>query len=277
MFSASDIHQYKSVHFCSGKYAVIRTFTQGYKQLQLSVNPRTLQTHIEPRIQAEEHACTASPYATLLTRNNMSPYPLQNDGTVHIHKGITLTTDLCPSSKSGFEKGLYEAMISRFPNPVPVTLFITGRWIKKHPDAFHQFTQWEKEEKLVITWGNHTYTHPYHPKEALSKNFSLSKGYDLEEDTLKLEKLLIAKGITPSVFFRFPGLVSNQKAMQIIRDLGLITIGSDTWIAKGQKVKEGSIILLHGNKNEPKGVEMFLEILRKGNIKKLNSLDKVLP
>jgi hypothetical protein len=83
--------------------------------------------------------------------------------------------------------------------------------------------------------------------------------------------------VTPSVFFRFPGLVSDAKTVQAIHDLGLITIGSDTWIAKGQKVKEGSIILLHGNKNEPKGVEMFLEILHKEKIEKLEPLGKVFP
>ena len=47
--------------------------------------------------------------------------------------------------------------------------------------------------------------------------------------------------------------------METVANLGLITIGSNTWIAKGQKIKEDSIVLAHGNKNEPKGVDMLLK------------------
>jgi len=278
---ASTPTNYKVTHFCIAPHsgeeiAIIRTFMLDDKPYQLTVDTQTLHTSITSRVLTMGHACEDSRYSKLLKQNIKPPAPLQNDGITHGKQGITLTTDLCPSSKKDFEQELYEALIKKFSTPIPVTLFITGKWITKHAKAFQQFITWQKEKKLAITWGNHTYNHPYHPKKPLEMNFALSKGYNLREDTLKLEKLLIEEGLTPSIFFRFPGLVSDNQTMQTIHDLGLITIGSDTWIAKGQKIKEGSIILLHGNKNEPKGVKMFLEMLDRDEIQKLNPLNKSL-
>ena len=276
-YAAHIIHYTAHEPFCYSNKAVIRTFNSDGHRKQLVVNVDTLQTSTQLVVHTLGHPCGASRYKRLLDQASAAPYPLTNDGVTHQHGGIALTTDLCPSSKVGFEHRLYQALIERFKNPVPVTLFISGRWIAHHEKALTQLRRWDQEKKLAITWGNHTDTHPYHAGKPLQHNFALSSGYDLKVDTLNLEKALLSRDIVPSVFFRFPGLVSDQKSVETIRDLGLITIGSDTWIAKGQKVKEGSTILLHGNKNEPKGVEMFLEILHKGKIKKLHSLDKVSP
>ncbi len=279
---ADSLSQYRVTQFCittdnDEEFAIIRTFILRGKSRQLMINTHTLQTSITSRTLSMEHDCGDSHYRRYLQQSIAVPFKQQNNGITHGKKGIALTTDLCPSSKQGFEQRLYDIVIKKFPRPVPVTLFITGRWIEKHTEAFGQFLLWEKAQLLSITWGNHTYSHPYHPKVSLAQNFALSPDYDLQEDTLRLEKILIEKGVVPSVFFRFPGLVSDQKAIQTIYDLGLITIGSDTWVAKGQSVKEGSIILLHGNKNEPKGVEMFLEMLGQDKIKKLDALEKILP
>ncbi|WP_345329642.1 hypothetical protein [Mucilaginibacter defluvii] len=43
---------------------------------------------------------------------------------------------------------------------------------------------------------------------------------------------------------------------------GLIQVGSDAWLAKGQRATPGSIVLIHGNGNEPIGVNDFLQLLR---------------
>ncbi len=258
---------------CYGDKAILRTFDLDGQLMQLVVDTHTLHTAIEPRGKTLGQPCGNSRYLQNLNRSASVPWPLTNDGITHQKgHGTALSTDLCPSSKKGFEKQLYETIITRFKTPVPVTLFLSGRWIRRHPEAFRQFQQWEQEGKLAITWGNHTYTHPYRPGKPLKSNFALTPGYDLRADTLRLEKMLIRQGITPSVFFRFPGLVSDKKTIRTIHDLGLITIGTDAWIAKGQHPKEGSIILLHGNKNEPKGVKMFLEMLTKGQIKHIAPL-----
>jgi len=275
----SVISDYRVTHYCTtasdgSEIVVLRSFKRNNTPAWLTLNTHTLQTAIVESLPAAQTACRTSRYSRLLAESISAPAPLQNDGITHGQRGVVLTTDLCPSSKEGFEYRLYASVIAHFRHPVPVTLFVTGRWIEKHPKAWQQLIRWDREKKLAITWGNHTYTHPYHPKAALEKNFALSPGYPLREDTLKLEKTLIANALTPSIFFRFPGLVSNTKQLEQIHDLGLITIGSDTWLAKGHSIKEGSILLLHGNKNEPRGVEIFLKAVTQGALTKIDALAK---
>ncbi len=46
---------------------------------------------------------------------------------------------------------------------------------------------------------------------------------------------------------------------------GLVPIGSDAWLAgnaKDQDPAPGSIVLIHGNGNEPLGIDRFLALLR---------------
>ncbi|MDP4207131.1 MAG: hypothetical protein Q8859_14190, partial [Bacteroidota bacterium] len=58
-----------------------------------------------------------------------------------------------------------------------------------------------------------------------------------------------------------PGLVSDRKVFNKVISYGVIPIGSNAWLAKGQKLKPGSIVLLHGNCNEPVGVNDFIQFL----------------
>ena len=80
---------------------------------------------------------------------------------------------------------------------------------------------------------------------------------------------MIEHGLLPSVFFRFPGLVSDESVFERVISKGLIPTGSDAWLAKGQVPKAGSIVLIHGNGNEPAGVRAFLKLMRRerGQIK----------
>jgi len=73
---------------------------------------------------------------------------------------------------------------------------------------------------------------------------------------------MLKNGLLPSVFFRFPGLVSDQQLVYRITDFGLIPIGTDAWLAKGQAPQAGSIVLIHGNGNEPVGVNDFIALLK---------------
>ncbi len=254
------------------EWALLRRFDMEGKTRTLAVDTRTLQTKILPLPKRTTSCRKDSRYRRLLRRAGSPPYPLQNDGITHGKEGLYLTTDLCPSSKKGFEKRLYEAIIRRFPHPVSVTLFITKRWIDKHPAAFERLRQWDRDGALRITWGNHTAAHHYHPGKPLNNNFVLSPEEKLTDDILTLEKTLLERGVTPSIFFRFPGLVSDEKAVHTVTRLGLIPIGTDAWLAKGQRPKEGSIILVHGNGNEPKGVRIFLRLLKEGKIPRLRPI-----
>jgi len=90
----------------------------------------------------------------------------------------------------------------------------------------------------------------------------LEPGTDINYEVLETEKAMLKNGLLPSVFFRFPGLVSDQQLVDKIVGFGLIPIGSDAWLAKGQLPKSGSIVLIHGNGNEPIGVDDFIKLLK---------------
>lgn len=109
-------------------------------------------------------------------------------------------------------------------------------------------------KKLRITWVNHSNTHPYDSKLPDNQNFLLLKGVDFTSEVLGTEKLLLSQGVIPSVFFRFPGLVSSDKQIQKLQSWGLIPLGTDAWLAKDQPIRSGSVILVHGNGNEPQGL-----------------------
>ena len=275
--SFANITNYKALQGCfrfnNQEYRALRSFFKNNQQYFLVVNTNTLKTLLASAIPLKKEPCSASSYyQKLLNSSTTSPFPLHNDGIIKNPKGITLTTDLCPSSKKGFEKKLYETLFKTFPSPTPVTIFITKRWILKHKKEFNQLKKWQKEQKLAITWGNHTAYHHYYPKLPDNKNYVLAKKENFKKDVFDLEKTLLLNNITPSIFFRFPGLVSNKKRVNELKNMGLIPIGANSWLAIGQKLQKESIILLHGNKNEPQGVKLFLKLLKEGKIKRLEPL-----
>lgn len=131
--------------------------------------------------------------------------------------------------------------------------------MKRHPQAFAWFREQAAAGRLQITWVNHTLSHPYEPQLDLNHNFMREAGIDPLKEILGLEQLLVRQGIAPSVYFRFPGLISSPKLIETLERLHLVAIGSDAWLAKGQIPKAGSVILIHGNLNEPVGVKLLLK------------------
>ncbi|MBN2825752.1 MAG: polysaccharide deacetylase family protein [Campylobacterales bacterium] len=236
-------------------FRAIRSFEINHILHYLIVDETSLQTSIIQTTFLPTKP-TDTPYQRLLQKYSQPPYWLQNYGLTSIESDkIYITTDLCPSSKRGYERHFYQDLIKHYPNPVDITLFISSKWIDRHLQEFQELVRWSKEGKLNIIWGNHTHTHPYRKGVANSSNFLLLKGVNIEKEVIELEKKLIGYGITPSIFFRFPGLVQNQEAVMILNRLGLIPVGSNAWLAKGERLKNGSILLLHGNKNEPQGIK----------------------
>ena len=114
---------------------------------------------------------------------------------------------------------------------------------------------------MSITWINHSYNHRARKSNSPWDNFMLRKGTDFDEEVLENEKLMIEYGVVPSVFFRFPGLYSGEKVFKKIMEYGLIPVGCDSWIAKGQYPRAGSIVLVHANGNEPIGIKRFIHLL----------------
>jgi hypothetical protein len=190
---------------------------------------------------------------------------LQNAGLIRgAGPGAYVTGDLCPSRKP-LDRRFFEKLMTSGPR-APVALGLSGLWLAHHADDFHWLLDKQAEGALDIIWTNHSYHHPYAKGRPDDQTFMLTKGLDVDYEILETERLLIANGGLPSVFFRFPGLVSNSPLMDAVRRHHLIVIGTDAWLAKGERPSEGSILLVHPNGNEEGGIDRFARLYDKGTI-----------
>jgi len=272
------IEQYQPIfELCRGadrQSVAIRAYRQGDVDYRLTVDPHTLRTRLEKAsgLQCDsdpgnaEALLSGTPYRRALDVERESAHLVQDAGIIRSLTPVTgyfLTVDLCPSSKKGFNQKLFETLehASQVHGnaALPIALAISGSWIKKHPAAFAWLQNETISGRLQTTWVNHTLSHPYDSHLDLAHNFMRETGIDPLKEILGMEKLLLEQGITPSVFFRFPGLVSSPALIEIVEGLHLVVVGSDAWLAKGQQPKPGSAILIHGNRNEPMGVKLMLE------------------
>lgn len=211
-----------------------------------------------------------SPFLTALERYNLPPYKLQNYGAtsaLYETAGMFLTIDMCPSTKT-FEKEFFEELArlqKENTTPAPIAVAVSALWMINH----HKEFAWLKEQsalgKLDITWVNHSFSHPYKPSAPLDRNFLLMNEDKFEEEVLQTEIVLLENNLLPSVFFRFPGLVSNENLTKKLNKLSLIPLGSHAWLAKGEKITPGAFILVHGNGNEPEGIRVIMPLLKSLN------------
>jgi hypothetical protein len=257
-------------------WVVLRAFKRRGERSLFVVDPRTLGTRSVPaaRFQVERRSWSAlrreiaeTAYGRALEDAEANRQPLQGAGLSHVRTerpGIDLTLDLCPS-KRPLERRLVTELVrdlGREERPLPVAIALTGSWMKEHPEDLAWLLSLEREGTLAVTWVNHSFHHRSSPTEPLRTNFLLEPGTDVRAEVLETEKAMLAAGILPSAFFRFPGLVSRPDVFDKVVGLGLVPLGSDAWLAKSQKPAEGSIVLVHANGNEPLGVRRFLELLR---------------
>jgi peptidoglycan/xylan/chitin deacetylase (PgdA/CDA1 family) len=67
---------------------------------------------------------------------------------------VALTFDACATKKqaNGFDRKVFEILAR---DQIPATLYLTGRWVERHPSAVKDIAAapW-------IELGNHTYSHP---------------------------------------------------------------------------------------------------------------------
>lgn len=259
----------KSILFDKNRYTILRSFEMQNEKFYLLTNEKTLKTTIikqEDISTFKVNKIKNSRYYTLLEKYHQEPYVLQNYGVKSLKsKNTYLSVDMCPSSKISYEKEFYKNLAS-VQNKMPLTIFITGKWIKIHENDFKELINYQKTNKLDITWGNHSFTHFYDSSKALEENFLNAPNTNVRNEILELEKLLISYGVTPSILFRFPGLVSNENTVNEVNKLGLIPVGSNAWLAKGEKAEKGSIVLVHGNKNEHKGIELSKQMFEKKDL-----------
>jgi hypothetical protein len=190
--------------------------------------------------------------------------------------GSFITGDLCPSLRP-LDRAFLDGLPANGSGPAgesgpaggsatPVALSISGLWLVHHHADFEWLRDRERAGRLRIAWVDHSYHHPYVRGRAVADNFLLMPGVDIRSEILDTERLLIAGGETPSVFFRFPGLISNPPLMQAVGDHHLIVLGADAWLARSPRARPGAIILVHPNGNEPAGLELFSSLLAAGKL-----------
>ncbi|MCD5374889.1 hypothetical protein LR010_00365 [Candidatus Gracilibacteria bacterium] len=265
----------KEFSYQGNSYFIMRKFSQNSQEKYLVLQDNTYETSV---VLAGNIRDTAN-YSELY---NLSDYkkhqdtvyehvpntqsPLQNNGITHNHSDdeVFLTADFCPSGKHGFEKEFIENYMSLGHKNIGIA--ITSSWIQGHQNDYDWLLEKNNSGELNISWINHTKTHNYDHGVDFSHNFLLTPGLDLEDELLDVEKKLLARGQIPSIFMRYPGLVSDDSMRkETIYTYGLIPLGSNAWLAKGESPEEGSIILIHGNKNEPYGITLMNQILNENN------------
>lgn len=269
---ASSISDYRAISapfFDSNgrQLHAIRSFFKNGVPHYLLLDPKTFSPTIAPSstltpVKVPE----TSRLQALLARTASPPFKLQNHGVTHaLHPvaGVFLTVDLCPS-KRPFEKGLFEALTAiarKNGKPVPVAICISGAWLANHQDELLWLKKLDRDGLLAITWVNHSLSHFYEPGLVLERNFMRADGTNQRGEILANEVAMIEANIIPSAFFRFPGLVSNDQLITLLSELFLIPLGADAWLAKGEEPQDGSIILVHGNGNEPPGIVKLMKLL----------------
>ena len=139
-------------------------------------------------------------------------------------------------------------------------------WLLQHKSDFEWLRDKARGGALDIAWVNHSYHHPYVRDRPDAKTFLLTPGVKMETEILDTERLLIANGVTPSVFFRFPGLIADTALQETMRRHHIIALGADSWLALGPLPRAGSILLVHPNGNEPTGLRIFTRLLERGQL-----------
>lgn len=181
---------------------------------------------------------------------------------------FALTIDMCQSRRP-WDQALFEwavGLSDRLGRPVPVGIAMTGGWARAHPNELSQIVSWGDTRKLAITWINHSSTHPLNClDEACRRATFLTAGtVDFDAEVLGLEQALLARGLAPSVLFRFPGLVHDANRLRQLARLSLLPLDANAWIAKGQPIGPRTVVLVHGNGNEPPGIRGFLGAVQSG-------------
>ncbi|MET3502991.1 hypothetical protein ABIC45_004628 [Mucilaginibacter rubeus] len=257
-------------------WMILRRFDNEGRNYLLMVNPQTLETKINESsfyqikpmtMEQARESFKSTPYQKALSKAEKQSINIQDAGIesgIPKQTGISLTADLCPSHRP-LDKRIFTDIFTEFKKverPVPIALSITGIWMRQHPQDLAWLKQMQANREIYITWINHSFNHRVSLKAPLKENFLLEPGTDISYEVLETEQAMLRNGLLPSVFFRFPGLISDQQLVYRITGFGLIPVGTDAWLAKGQQPQNGSIVLIHGNGNEPVGVNDFIKLLQ---------------
>lgn len=266
--------------------AATRRYTHGDEHFFLVLDPQRFVLNRMTAVKvlasrpAGDRAWRETSFFQALARQTAPPYPVRNDGLREAEspvKGFFLTADLCPTDKPMDRRFFNATAALPQKQPVPIALAVSGFWMRRHAGDLAWLKEQMTTERISVTWINHSFSHAYDPLTPTDKNFLLLPETDFTGETLSLERLLLEAGLTPSPFFRFPGLVSDQRLIERLRDLCLIPIGSNAWLAKGESPRAGSVILVHANGSEPEGIRRLLSFYEKQRASFLQGAAALLP
>jgi hypothetical protein len=250
-----------------------RRMTLGGEATLLAVDPLSLATSLErARCWRCEDTSDAAEADTRFMRALKKPEPdpatpkvLENAGLSHGEgEGVFVTGDLCPSRRP-LDRDFLE-LLARQGLGTPIALAISGLWMARHADDLDWLKQQAASGALSIAWVNHSFHHPYVKSRPDARTYLLTPGVDMDAEIFDTERLMIANGLTPSVFFRFPGLVSAAGLMDRLRENHLVALGADSWLALGPRPRPGSIVLVHPNGNEQAGLRIFSRLTQQGKM-----------
>lgn len=256
---------------------IIRKYSQNSRIQYLAIDPNTLVIDIYPERKLILHTDSSKFIGSFFSNSTFvkawkmakkNEKPLQDAGISHAlpdKQGVILTIDLCPSEKP-LDRSIFLDLLDQLgyiQQPIPIAISVSGHWMLKHQEDLNWLKKLDRRKKISILWVNHSYHHFYNKNIPIYLNFMLWKKTNVEEEVLLNEVTMLENGILPSVFFRFPGLVSEPKVFEKVMSYGLIPIGSDAWLAKGEHAENGNIVLVHANGNEPLGVKKFMNLVHK--------------
>ena len=257
-----------------GRTLAIRAMSVAGEKKLLTVDAQSLTTRLEPAsawvcAPTTDEAQKDTRYLRAIRAAGAQVTPAsgasRNAGLTHgAGNGVYVTSDLCPSAKP-LDRAFYDLLARRAPR-APIAIAVSGAWIARHAADFDWLRAQARAGALDITWVNHSFRHRYRRGVAETLNYLMLPGSDLDAEIFETEKLLIARGETPSAFFRFPGLVADSALMEKLRARHLIALGSDAWLALTGAARPGAIVLVHCNGNEPLGLRIFERLVGQGKM-----------
>ena len=172
--------------------------------------------------------------------------------------GAIVTADLCPTVKP-MNRSFFEE-VEGLQKKAPVALSVSGVWMDRHRNDLEWLKRRVRDGKLDVTWVNHSHHHAFRNDHTTEQNYMLLPKMNIEDEIVENERIMIENGLTPSVFFRFPALVSDPRLMEAVKNHMLIPLAANAWLAQGQQPHDHSIILVHANGNEKGGLARFKKL-----------------
>ena len=277
--SAADFDGYRPLlgllRVAGGTEIAVRAWTENGVGRLLLVDPATLRTRVTEGAVPEalswdavEKVCSGGGEGPLFFRLRSAASRTREQSAnagvrswTPARRGVWLSFDLCPSRKP-LDRWIFAELTRGRSDPLPAFISVSGLWLADHAEDFAWLAAEEKSGRLEITWVGHGETHPYDRTLPYTKTFDLTPGLDFAAEVFETEKRLLAAGQTPSVWYRFPGLISSPVLVDRLLSWGLIPLGSGAWLNKSERPRSGDVVLVHANGNEPGGLVLLKRLAK---------------